>query len=109
MVPHKQVGSCIIGAAQRRALPCAQVILNASYELRLRVIAGHISRAILERYSHIRVEAKRAALEALSGIKPESSGTVYGTVDRNVPVYSDLSPMNASKVERKKLEVATVP
>ena len=60
---------------------------------------------MLERYSHIRVEAKRAALEILSGRKPEG----YGTVDQNVPVYRDLSSMNASEGAQKKLEVATVP
>jgi len=29
-------------------------------------IAGHVSRRVLERYSHVRMEAKRAALEALA-------------------------------------------
>lgn len=82
---------------------------SGASEQTIMAIAGHISRAMLERYSHIRVEAKRAALEALSGRKPEGNGTIYGTVDQNVPVYSDLSPMNASEVGQKKLEVATVP
>ena len=82
---------------------------SGASEQTIMAIAGHVSRAMLERYSHIRVEAKRAALEALSSIKPEGSGTVYGTVDQNVPIYSDLSPMNASGVGQKKLEVATVP
>jgi len=30
-------------------------------------LAGHISRAMLERYSHIRMEAKRRAVDPLSG------------------------------------------
>jgi len=30
------------------------------------VIAGHVSRRMLERYSHVRMEAKRTAMEALS-------------------------------------------
>jgi hypothetical protein len=29
-------------------------------------IAGHVSRAMLSRYSHIRLEAKRRALEAVA-------------------------------------------
>jgi hypothetical protein len=33
-------------------------------------IAGHVSRQMLARYSHIRVEAKRAALEGIVS-KPE--------------------------------------
>ena len=30
-------------------------------------VAGHVSRAMMERYSHIRMEAKRKAVDALSG------------------------------------------
>jgi hypothetical protein len=29
-------------------------------------IAGHVTRRMLERYSHVRVEAKRKAVESLS-------------------------------------------
>ena len=29
-------------------------------------IAGHVSRKMLERYSHVRMEAKRTAMEALT-------------------------------------------
>jgi len=29
-------------------------------------IAGHVSRRMLERYSHVRMEAKRAAMESLA-------------------------------------------
>jgi integrase len=56
-------------------------------------IAGHVSRRMLDRYSHIRMEAKRAALEALSGRKPAGYGTVNGTVSAEIPVYSDLNVM----------------
>ena len=31
------------------------------------VLAGHVSRAMMERYSHIRMEAKRRAVDDLSG------------------------------------------
>ena len=39
-------------------------------------IAGHVSRRMLERYSHIRMEAKRKALQALSG---KAGDRGYGT------------------------------
>jgi integrase len=40
-------------------------------------LIGHMSRAMLERYSHIRMAAKRDAVESLSALKPkaESEGT----------------------------------
>jgi hypothetical protein len=68
-------------------------------------IAGHVSRKMLERYSHIRIEAKRTVLEALTGRKSEG----YGTVGDSVPVYTDLGSMNGIDRQAKKLEVATVP
>jgi hypothetical protein len=34
-------------------------------------LAGHVSRAMMERYSHIRMEAKRRAVDDLSGIEFE--------------------------------------
>ena len=36
-------------------------------------IAGHVSRTMLEHYSHIRMAAKRAALEAISTPLPETA------------------------------------
>jgi hypothetical protein len=33
-------------------------------------IAGHVSKEMLEHYSHIRMEAKRTAVEALDKVKP---------------------------------------
>jgi len=74
-------------------------------------IAGQVSRRRLERYSHIRVEAKRAALEALtsSQIPPmtpllspdqtalssqveEGYGTQDGTKKEASAASSDVSP-----------------
>jgi hypothetical protein len=34
-------------------------------------LAGHVSRAMMERYGHIRLEAKRRAVDDLSGIEFE--------------------------------------
>jgi integrase len=44
-------------------------------------LAGHVSRAMMERYSHIRLEAKRKAVDDLSGIEFEPGvGTKQDTV-----------------------------
>ena len=72
-------------------------------------IAGHVSRKMLDRHSHIRMEAKRNALEVLSNKMPNSYGTKYGTIGGSVPVYTDLSSVGAINRVKKKLEVATVP
>jgi integrase len=36
-------------------------------EQTIKALAGHVSRQMLERYSHIRSEAKQAAIQALEG------------------------------------------
>jgi len=38
----------------------------------IRSIAGHVSQKMLEHYSHVRLEAKRRALDALATTRPES-------------------------------------
>src|SRR5579862_131178 len=50
-------------------------------------IMGHMSRAMLERYSHIRMAAKREAVEALS-IKPKK-GKKLNPVPTKVPTISE--------------------
>jgi integrase len=40
-------------------------------ESTMKALAGHMSRAMLERYSHIRMQAKRAAVESLTLAKPK--------------------------------------
>jgi hypothetical protein len=50
-------------------------------------IADHVSRRMLERYSHIRLEAKQNALQALSYPKKKGYGTNGGTkTDEKVSV-----------------------
>ena len=51
-------------------------------------LAGHLSRAMLERYSHIRMNAKRQAVESLS-LKPKPTPTSIPTSEPN-PVVSTL-------------------
>jgi hypothetical protein len=51
-------------------------------------LAGHMSRAMLERYSHIRMAAKREAVESLSITKPaaaKSDGVVQESVQVTQP------------------------
>jgi integrase len=43
-------------------------------EQTLMAISGHVSRSMIEYYSHIRMEAKRTALDAIA--KPVSDGAV---------------------------------
>ncbi len=59
-------------------------------DLTIMAIAGHVSRRMLERYSHVRLEAKRRALDALSSRPAEvptgggsegGYGTQSGTID----------------------------
>jgi len=41
-------------------------IENGTSDSTIMAIAGHVSRRMLERYSHVRMEAKRTAMEALA-------------------------------------------
>jgi hypothetical protein len=45
-------------------------------------IAGHVSRRMIEHYSHIRMEAKRAAVEAIAA--PVAQIFVEAHVNQNV-------------------------
>ena len=54
-------------------------------------LMGHTSRAMLERYSHIRLAAKREAVEALTTQRnvqnSETSPTKSPTIDNSAKVY----------------------
>ena len=43
-----------------------QLAENGTSDSTIMAIAGHLSRRMLERYSHVRMEAKRKAMEALA-------------------------------------------
>ena len=43
-----------------------QLAENGASDSTIMAIAGHVSRRMLERYSHVRMEAKRKAMEALA-------------------------------------------
>ena len=57
-------------------------------------IAGHVSKRMLERYSHIRTEAKRAALDA---IMQEPNQAVFGEVVHQNVHQLKTSDLNASR------------
>jgi integrase len=65
----------------------------------IRSIAGHVSQRMLEHYSHVRLEAKRKALDALSG------GGGYGT-NHVTNSVSDVLP-NPQVVEKNGRPVRT--
>ena len=46
-------------------------------------LAGHVSRAMMERYSHIRMEAKRKAVDTLSG-KDSTASKLTDAIERIV-------------------------
>jgi len=50
-------------------------------------IAGHVSREMLEHYSHIRLQAKREALQAL---ETERSATSQSTSQKEKPAEASL-------------------
>ena len=65
------------GARKAANVPCRVHDLRHTFISRLAesqasdstvmALAGHVSRAMMERYSHIRMEAKRKAVDTLSG------------------------------------------
>jgi hypothetical protein len=69
----------------------------------IRSIAGHVSEKMLGHYSHIRLEAKRRALDALSGrstevVSERHAGGSYGTKDVTNP---DSKPNSNPQVFEK--------
>ena len=56
-------------------------------------LAGHLSRAMLERYSHIRMNAKRQAVESMS-LKPKGEPTPQGFPEsqETAPVLPSVKP-----------------
>ncbi len=64
-------------------------------------LLGHMSRAMLERYSHIRMAAKRTAVEALS-LKPAPKGEAVGSVPTEDPISNGV-PTKVPTVGESKL------
>jgi len=64
---------------------------NNTPESTMLAFAGHLSRAMLERYSHIRIAAKRAAVDTLELAEPKEN--------------SDQVPKESPKIEEYSLPV----
>ncbi len=58
-------------------------------------LAGHVSRAMMERYSHIRMEAKRRAVDDLSGIEFEP-----GWAQNRAQFFLGEKPDDANSLKR---------
>jgi integrase len=57
-----------------------QLAENGTSDSTIMAIAGHVSRRMLERYSHVRMEAKRTAMEALAvSTRTKSYDTAHDT------------------------------
>ena len=59
-------------------------------------LMGHMSRAMLERYSHIRMAAKREAVEALStASKPKKAENSWG-LPTKVPTIGEVEKIHCA-------------
>jgi integrase len=69
---------------------------SGASEQTIKSIAGHVSQRMLDRYSHIRLDAKRQALEALA---QGSHGTKYDTKSgHSQPLSSQTTDSNGRRV-----------
>lgn len=67
-------------------------------------IAGHVSRAMLEHYSHIRIAAKRVALDAIATPRPELPASRKTSISRrHVHQNGNQIKMHQSEADRKLL------
>ncbi|MEY2414295.1 MAG: hypothetical protein QOD84_2901 [Acidobacteriaceae bacterium] len=67
-----------------------QLAENGTSDSTIMAIAGHVSRRMLERYSHVRMEAKRNAMEALAA-STKLAG--YDTTHDTKAAASSLRPV----------------
>jgi hypothetical protein len=65
----------------------------------IRDMAGHVSKDMLKHYSHIRMEAKRLAVENLAS-KPKSHGTQLSPESAQPMQNSESVPQGASSANR---------
>ena len=64
-------------------------------------IAGHVSPKMLDHYSHVRVQAKRQALDALSSKPTDERRSRTGRYGTNHDTNAVASPMQASYIAEK--------
>jgi hypothetical protein len=70
---------------------------NAS-EQTIMSIAGHVSRQMLEHYSHVRLDAKRSALEALGALSARAAGTKGGEAIGHGTNHVTIEPEEGSNL-----------
>ena len=69
---------------------------SGASEQTIKAIAGHVSQRMLDRYSHIRLDAKRQALEALA---QDGDVTSYDTKSgHSQPLSSQTTDSNGRRV-----------
>jgi hypothetical protein len=75
-------------------------------------IAGHVSRKMIERYSHIRMEAKRAALDAIAALASQAvfdSGGAQNWAHSQRTGNSPVANWSKGMVGLGRLELPTSP
>jgi hypothetical protein len=68
---------------------------SQAFDSTVMVLAGHVSQAMMERYSHIRMEAKHRAVDDLSGIEFEP-----GWAQNKVQFFLSENPDEANSLKR---------
>ena len=71
-------------------------------EQTIMALAGHVSKSMLARYSHIRSQAKQAAIEALEAARPVTSD-FKGNSPQNPPQSATEAPGPRFSVPEKAL------
>jgi hypothetical protein len=67
-------------------------------------IAGHVSRQMLEHYSHIRMAAKRSALDSIATPLPKPDGGKLPGSSRDVHQIGNQTGMSRKRIVRKLLK-----
>jgi len=70
-------------AEESERIPAKTSQKRGSYKQTIKALAGHVSKQMLERYSHIRTRAKEQAIATLHASRPQLSpgaGTKMGTI-----------------------------
>jgi hypothetical protein len=92
--------------AGRSAIPAWRQASDAT----IMALAGHVSRKMLEHYSHVRQEAKREAVNVLSAKRPKKPTIEgYDTNNDTNPVAGSLMPSYVieNMVGTRRLELLT--
>ena len=73
-------------------------------------IAGHVSPKMLQHYSHVRLQAKRTALDALSSFRPvpADSGSKKEGYDTNRDTKPTVVPQRLAHVIEKMVELTGI-